>query len=42
MTGNPEFSFDEIAEITGKSLSAVKMRIYCGLEKLKELMNEEL
>ncbi len=35
-------SFDEIAEITGKSISAVKMRIYRGLEKLKELMNEEL
>jgi RNA polymerase sigma-70 factor (ECF subfamily) len=37
-----ELSFEEIAEITGKSLSAVKMRIYRGLEKLKELMNEEL
>jgi RNA polymerase sigma-70 factor (ECF subfamily) len=35
-------SFEEISEITGKSLSAVKMRIYRGLEKLKELMNEEL
>ena len=33
-------SFEEIAEITGKSLSAIKMRIYRGLEKLKELMNE--
>lgn len=32
-------SFEEIAEITGKSLSAVKMRIYRGLAKLKELMN---
>ncbi|MGD0021422.1 MAG: sigma-70 family RNA polymerase sigma factor [Smithellaceae bacterium] len=34
-------SLEEIAEITGKSLSAVKMRIYRGLEKLKELMNEQ-
>ena len=32
--------FEEIAQITGKSLSAVKMRIYRGLEKVKELMNE--
>jgi len=32
-----ELSFEEIAEITGKSLSAVKMRIYRGLEKLREL-----
>ncbi len=35
-------SFEEIAEITGKSLSAVKMRIYRGLGKLKELMSGEL
>lgn len=35
-----ELSFDEIAGITGKSLSAVKMRIYRGLEKLRELMKE--
>jgi RNA polymerase sigma-70 factor (ECF subfamily) len=33
-------SFEEIAEITGKTLSAVKMNIYRGLEKLKELMKE--
>jgi RNA polymerase sigma-70 factor, ECF subfamily len=33
-------SFEEIAEITGKTLSAVKMSIYRGLEKLKELMGE--
>jgi len=32
-----ELSFEKIAEITGKSLSAVKMRIYRGLEKLREL-----
>lgn len=35
-----ELSFDEIAAITGKSLSAIKMRIYRGLEKLRELMKE--
>jgi RNA polymerase sigma-70 factor (ECF subfamily) len=34
-------SFEEIAEITGKSLSAVKMRIYRGLEKLKKSMKEQ-
>jgi RNA polymerase sigma-70 factor (ECF subfamily) len=33
-----ELSFEEIAGITGKSLSAVKMRIYRGLERLKELI----
>ena len=33
-------TFEEIAQITGKSLSAVKMRIYRGLEKLKELLKE--
>jgi RNA polymerase sigma factor (sigma-70 family) len=33
-------SFEEIAEITGKTLSAVKMGIYRGLGKLKELMSE--
>src|SRR5450759_2540252 len=30
-----ELSFEEIAEITGKSVSAVKMRVYRGLEKLE-------
>ena len=35
-----ELSFDEIAGITGKSLSAVKMRIYRSLEKLRELMKK--
>ncbi len=35
-----ELSFEEIAQITGKSLSAIKMRIYRGLEKLKELLKE--
>jgi RNA polymerase sigma-70 factor, ECF subfamily len=33
-------SFEEIAEITGKTLSAVKMRVYRGLEKLKELISK--
>jgi RNA polymerase sigma-70 factor (ECF subfamily) len=33
-----ELSFEEIAAITGKSLSAVKMTIYRGLEKLRELI----
>jgi RNA polymerase sigma-70 factor (ECF subfamily) len=37
-----ELSFEEIAEITGKSLSAVKMRVYRGLERLKQLMSGEL
>ena len=35
-----ELSFEEIAEITGKSLSAVKMSIYRGLDHLKKLMKE--
>ena len=35
-----ELSFEEITQITGKSLSAVKMSVYRGLEKLKELMNK--
>jgi len=33
-----ELSFEEIAEITGKSASAVKMCVYRGLGKLKEMM----
>jgi RNA polymerase sigma-70 factor (ECF subfamily) len=33
-------TFEEIAQITGKSLSTVKMSIYRGLEKLKDLMNK--
>ena len=33
-------TFEEIAQITGKSLSAVKMRIYRGLESLKKLMKD--
>jgi len=31
-----ELSFEEIAQITGKSISAVKMRVYRGLESLRE------
>ncbi|HPD56508.1 MAG TPA: sigma-70 family RNA polymerase sigma factor [Smithellaceae bacterium] len=30
-----ELSFEEISEISGKSISAVKMRIYRGLESLR-------
>jgi RNA polymerase sigma-70 factor, ECF subfamily len=33
-------TFEEIAQITGKSLSAVKMSVYRGLEKLKDLMSK--
>jgi RNA polymerase sigma-70 factor, ECF subfamily len=35
-----ELSFEEIARITGKSLSTVKMSVYRGLEKLQDLMNK--
>ena len=34
-------SFEEIAGISGLSLSAAKMRAYRGLEKLRELMEEQ-
>ncbi len=33
-------TFEEIAAITGGSLSSVKMRIYRGLEKLKAMMEQ--
>lgn len=33
------FSFETISEITGCSQSAVKMRVYRGLEKLREMMS---
>ncbi len=33
-----DLTFEEIAVITGDSLSAVKMRVYRGLEKLRQLM----
>jgi RNA polymerase sigma-70 factor (ECF subfamily) len=32
--------FEEIATITGASVSAVKMRVYRGLAKLKQLMSD--
>jgi RNA polymerase sigma-70 factor (ECF subfamily) len=35
-----ELSFEEVAAISGASLSAVKMRVYRGLERLKQLMSE--
>jgi len=35
-----ELSFEDIAMISGASLSAVKMRVYRGLERLKHLMEE--
>jgi RNA polymerase sigma-70 factor (ECF subfamily) len=34
-----DLSFEEIATISGTSLSAVKMRVYRGLEQLQQLMN---
>lgn len=36
-----ELSFEEIATISDASLSAVKMRVYRGLEQLKQLMKYE-
>ena len=35
-----ELSFEEIATISGASVSAVKMRVYRALERLKQLMSE--
>jgi len=35
-----ELSFEEISKITGKSVSAVKMRIYRGLDKLKDMLKK--
>ena len=35
-----ELSFQDIADITGKSISALKMRIYRGLEELKKKMRK--
>ena len=40
MKYNQELSFEEIAEVTGKSVSAVKMSIYRGLEFLKKMMKD--
>ncbi len=33
-------TFEEIAQITGKSISAVKMSVYRGLESLKKMMKD--
>jgi DNA-directed RNA polymerase specialized sigma24 family protein len=35
-----ETVFEEISKITGKSISAVKMRIYRGLGKLKNAIKK--
>jgi RNA polymerase sigma-70 factor (ECF subfamily) len=35
-----DLSFEEIATISDASLSAVKMRVYRGLDQLKQLMNK--
>ncbi len=35
-----ELSFEEAAAISGASLSAVKMRVYRGLDRLKQLTSE--
>jgi len=35
------FSFEDIAEVSGGSLSSAKMNVYRGLEKLRLLMREE-
>jgi RNA polymerase sigma-70 factor (ECF subfamily) len=35
-----DIAFEEIATITGTSVSAVKMRVYRGLAKLKQLMGD--
>jgi DNA-directed RNA polymerase specialized sigma24 family protein len=34
-------TFEEIAAITGDSTSAVKMRVYRGLEKIKQTMEKK-
>lgn len=33
-------TFEEVANVTGESVSAVKMLTYRGLEKIKELMEK--
>ncbi|MHB8139135.1 MAG: RNA polymerase sigma factor [Smithellaceae bacterium] len=35
-----DLTFEEAANVTGDSVSAVKMRIYRGLEKIKEMMDK--
>jgi len=36
-----EMTFEEVAAITGNSLSAVKMRVYRGLEKIKAILDKQ-
>ena len=40
MKYHQDLSFEEIAEITGKSVSAVKMSIYRGLESMKQMIKD--
>jgi RNA polymerase sigma-70 factor (ECF subfamily) len=35
-----DLTFEEVANVTGESVSAVKMRIYRGLEKIKQMMED--
>ncbi len=35
-----DLTFEEISDITGDSVSAVKMRVYRGLERLKQLIGD--
>ncbi|PKN65416.1 MAG: RNA polymerase [Deltaproteobacteria bacterium HGW-Deltaproteobacteria-12] len=35
-----DLTFEEVANVTGDSVSAVKMRIYRGLEKMKQMMED--
>jgi RNA polymerase sigma-70 factor (ECF subfamily) len=35
-----DLTFEEVANVTGNSVSAVKMRIYRGLEKMKQMMEK--
>jgi RNA polymerase sigma-70 factor (ECF subfamily) len=37
-----DLSFEDISIISGASMSAVKMRVYRGLEQLKQLMNRKI
>ena len=35
-----DLTFEEVAAVTGDSVSAVKMRIYRGLDKIKQMMED--
>jgi RNA polymerase sigma-70 factor (ECF subfamily) len=35
-----DLTFEEVANVTGDSVSAVKMRIYRGLDKIKQMMEK--